>query len=123
MVVLIEKDSSESIVPPPPYFDQQSTTTATATSSSSRTQQQQRSTTRPLQPARVVAPVLPAHIQLLIVYATLPRPGELVNVLRDGARVKVRESAEATALRTTRTLYWIAFYLRCVNRGFYLGES
>lgn len=133
MVVLCEKD----VVPPPPY---EHPTTSEASNRTSSAQSRNASITdlagsssaascsgsgtsnRRRQSGHVVAPTLPSHIQLLIVYATLPRTGELVNTLVDGRRVKIRENAEATAIRTTRTLYWVAFYLRCVNRGLYLGE-
>ncbi|EJD05193.1 uncharacterized protein FOMMEDRAFT_166819 [Fomitiporia mediterranea MF3/22] len=135
MVVLTEKD----IVPPPPYFAienddthpssklystsaraiSRSTSSVALASSSSQSHLGRR--------PRKTAPSLPSHVLLLIVYSTLPRLGEYRYkfVVENGIRTKVqereRESNEEFAVRTTRTLYWMAFCLRSVSRGFYLA--
>lgn len=125
MVVLSEKDLG--LVPPPPYFaiehggdlplPKASSSALSPSPSCSHLPQSSSSSTRPT-PQR--APALPSHILLLIVYSTLPQAGELR--LDRSTGLRARESAEDRAVRTTRTMYWMAFCLRAVNRGFYLGE-
>ncbi|KAI5117729.1 hypothetical protein M0805_006214 [Coniferiporia weirii] len=118
MVVLI---SEKDIIPPPPYLaveqvdshafsgDFESSTVSESPDVDSNGDV---ISTRRLRSS--TAPSLPSHVLLLIVYGTLPMPGEI----RRGRR----ESVEECAVRTTRTLYWMAFCLRCVNRGFYLAS-
>lgn len=98
MVVLTDK---ELFPPPPPYFaveHAQSTLSLVASVVAGSS-------------ARPVAPKLPSHVTLQIVYKTLERK-----------RMSEAESEEDRIRRTTRTLYWIGSNLRLVNRGFYLGE-
>ncbi|KAL5479029.1 hypothetical protein ACEPAI_2317 [Sanghuangporus weigelae] len=121
MVILSEKD--DGLVPPPPYFAIESTSHPSAhelshSRSTSSTHLPSSSSTP--RTGRQRAPNLPSHVLLLIVYSTLPRPGEVRLDRATGARR--RESSEEMAVRTTRTLYWMAFCLRGVNRGFYLAS-
>ncbi|KAH8112043.1 hypothetical protein DFH11DRAFT_1788072 [Phellopilus nigrolimitatus] len=95
MVVLTEKD----LVPPPPYFARE--IPARAPPAPNADPPTRRRTTR------APAPALPAHVRLLVVYAALAPPGG--------------ETAEDAAEREARTLHWMAFGLRRVDRGFYLA--
>lgn len=116
MVILSEKD--DGLVPPPPYFAIEAPDSAGHTLAHFRSESSMR---LPMaRQRRRRAPDLPSHVLLLIVYSTLPLEGEYR--LDRATGVQRRESSEEMAIRTTRTLYWMAFCLRGVNRGFYLGK-
>ncbi|KAL5520284.1 hypothetical protein ACEPAG_9497 [Sanghuangporus baumii] len=121
MVILGEKD--DGLVPPPPYLAIESTPNSSAhelSHSRSTSSTHLPSSSLTSRTGRQRAPNLPSHVLLLIVYSTLPRPGEVR--LDRATGVRRRESSEEMAVRTTRTLYWMAFCLRGVNRGFYLAS-
>ena len=122
MVVLLEKDS----IPPPPYFAVEhssspslSQTHLRASASSSSLLLTHAQSSRG-QGRWAPAPNLPSHVLLLITYEALPKPDDLILDRRTGLRRRMDNSE--FAVRTTRTLYWMGFCLRAVNRGFYLGE-
>ncbi|KAL5498429.1 hypothetical protein ACEPAH_2571 [Sanghuangporus vaninii] len=118
MVILSEKD--DGLAPPPPYFAIESTSNSSLSHSRSASSRHLPSSSSTPRTGRQRAPNLPSHVLLLIVYSTLPRPGEVR--LDRATGVRRRESSEEMAVRTTRTLYWMAFCLRGVNRGFYLAS-
>ena len=104
MVVLTDK---ELLPPPPPYFAVEHAQSTISLASSVLSGVGRSGTSS----GHCIAPKLPSHVLLQVVYKTLERK-----------RPRDPETEEDRIRRTTRTLYWIGTNLRQVNRGFYLGE-